>query len=1626
MGLTLQACDKGCLKCNAKNECIFCDTSNNYYLSGVNCAVSTLTNCLLLNSNGECGQCAANYYLDVSTKKCVAVETLKQVANCSYYGSAQVCIKCAKNFFIKDSKCTAVVKLVDNCETYSDDGKCVGCASGFIFNAARDGCVAIPSVSGCSAYSFLDCKTCSTGFLQNPNLYFVDYQTSSASIYAEVRRFIAGTSNDWTALYRCQKYQDANCLTASAFNVCTTCKAAYFLTADKACRAYPKPIIEACLTYNSLITCSSCLSGYYLESSVKCTLIAGDKLITDCVTYDNKAANVQCTLCSAAKYLSANTCSSARADSINITNCKTNTITSDSCAACNDSFVLTTDFKKCLANIPNCAEYNTSSSTTTVLTCKTCNSTFYLNTVDSVTTCVPGGIEGCISYSSSTVCIACNVAEYYLKDAKCTKHVKADNCLTYSGANFNECATCAAGFYPFKYSTTCSAITVVASCATYNDDATCATCVADFFLLNSKCVSISNTYTGCKAANKDAVSCTTCMDGKALKTVDTVKTCVDNHNYIVDYCDTVGSGISFKINTDPDTDSCLVCKEGSFPFNLAGFFSCINNDHLTTRGVTVAAAVAGCRKYSNAATPVCQQCSKFLAIGAARSCVDTCSDDNTQLLDNLAGDINTCVSNAAAGLVTAYAITDCIVATKGKLDTDAAAAAASLHCIKFKSTLRPTVTLSTSVNLGDGPTLHKDLLASSIVRPDDAFLYNGFPITGVAPAALDKHTPADNASKDCELWYSDTNLYCARCKFGYSVLLDGTTKTTCVKIDDCDITVSYSGFSSSINRFLSCHKCKTATNFVTLSLTATGDAADTYFITRLTDAKLAVRCIAGTAVAADATIDLPLLVANCLVYGWNTVAAGTATANGKGCIACKPGFRFGDFSKPFTADCVEITGCDLTKGSMANRCSGCTQVNGAVAQYKALENYKAQLCRIVKTDNCLFSDATEVSGFYKCRVCKPGFWLNHDNYCEKIDLPQCKDNINTPAFPTTLYKLPDSTDVAATAEYYAVKHLSKANSITGCDYCATGFTGFRMVTGEKQCVVSPYVASNVFVADPLKYVTDCSKYLNNLDTANSPVATCSLCKNNKIPTDDGKKCVASISNCTTAQKDAITKCKTCAITHVQIAGACLLKNIAGCATYDASATELACSACNDGFVLAANKKACTAGKVIGCKVYDVDLAWSCTTCLDGYTRITTTNSRSYCFKINDGSNCKVLDGSATGLQGNLYKCTTCNANNSAAYLPKAFATTDVTKSQSLCLSLNLVDKCITYLTSSSTVGTNSYLCTACSTGFWVDEDKNVCVARVNQPSGCTEYEKNKDKCKVCSTSTFINETATDCVSFPNGILRCATYSNDTVCTSCNVPSYLNANACPLSTVISKCAGYSGNYTCTGCESGYFLTNSTFCEIAKAANCYTYTSINACEKCSLADTNKGLKTDTNGITNCVDKNVANCDISTNEFPFKCTTCKKGFFLATDGTCAAATAINKCLLYDTATTCILCEALSVLAVDRKSCVETAFSAYNDANCVDSQVLGTPACSKCTPGSVFVNNVCTSCSNNTYTDGCFSCDPANQATCFSCRPGYYQTQAGKCVAISTIINNNGTTSSAMINTLFGLFALLAALLF
>ncbi len=1624
MGLTIQQCDKGCLKCSARNECVFCDTTNNYYLSQTKCLTSALTNCMTLNLNGDCGMCASNYYLDVSTKKCVAVETSKQVANCQYYANGQACVRCVKGYFIKDGKCVAVVKTVDNCEIYSDDGKCASCATGFLFNAARDGCVASPNVNGCSAYSFLDCKTCSAGYIANANLYFVDYQSNALNIQADINKFVAGNINDWTALKRCQKILDLNCLVASAHNVCTTCAAGFFLTTEKTCRAYPRPIIEACQTYNSLITCSGCLSGYFLESNTKCTLIAGDKLITDCVTYDNKANTVRCVQCVAAKYLSGNTCV-ARVDSVSIVNCKATNPNGDDCLTCNENFQPTGDNKKCLPAIANCQVYGTGTTTTsTVHTCTTCRSKYYLN-VDSsnVTTCIAGNLVGCVTYNSATVCGACDTSAYYLAAGLCKLHSKVDNCSVYETTSQGKCATCNTGFYPFGLSQTCETYTpIVQNCIDYNmSDNKCANCASGFQLKNDNTCFAVSSLPNCKTAGADGV-CSNCSDKFALKNAD--KTCIANHDYILANCDVAGADAVFSVANVQVSAHCKTCKENSYPMNLGDYNACVSTNILALKGVTT---VENCKRYSNEATPLCLQCTGTLYLNipatGARTCVATCPATSTILLENLnTGTVNTCSAEAA------YYLANCLVGIH--VFDNAEATKSKIICIKAAGVRALSVALA-GVGIADNRFMWRDSFDSDVQQHPDALLYYGvvFDIFD-ASAATNKHDvatpPAGLTAADvkCEIYYFDgTDYFCLRCKWGYTVAAEAA-KTKCEKIASCNNSARFGGFSSTLNAILSCHACSGAGEEIVVSINPVLAPTTTFSLRAPTTTYKSIQCLVPSAATNAATVATK--IDNCQIYALIYIGAATAVDNTEsGCIACKSGYKLNG-SNLISKTCVVIDDCDATKTSMPNRCSACSQTGTAGAvQFRAHDTLAFQSCTKTHTDNCLIADETDSAnaGFKFCSLCKPGYYLNSDKRCERITLPGCSD-----ATGSTFYKLPATLTDVTVNRHQLLKHVSKQSTIAGCDSCNSGYNVVKLAANDRQCVLSSYVQGNTYITGT-KYIADCAKYNNVLADA-TPESTCLVCKNNKIPTEDGKSCVTNITSCKIAQNTEKTKCFTCLDTHVSVSGVCNLKSIQNCATYDTTPTvsDLLCTACANGFVLASNNKSCSSGKVFACNVYTVNQPFMCTSCQTGYSLISTNNSnKTYCLKINDGSNCRTLDlTAASGLQGRFYKCNSCVSTNSAAFVPKAWPN-DETKPQSICMALNLVDKCISYNIASFTVRENTYLCTACAAGFFLNEDLNTCVARKNLPVGCTEYEVKQDKCKTCSTSTFISADATDCVNFPNGILGCSTYSNDTVCTSCNSPRFLSNNTCRLSTEISKCVAYSANFTCTACEAGSFLTNSTFCEQAKALNCFTYTNINTCEKCDPKDNNKGLKTDTvTGVTSCVDKNVANCDISTNVFPFTCITCKKGFFLGTDGACAAATPIAKCLAYDSANTCTKCEPASVLTVDRKACNDTSFGAFLDANCDETQQLATPACSRCNPGSFFANNACSSCTNNTFANGCFSCDPNNQTACFACRPGYYQTQNGNCLSVNPAPVTNNTGSSASIVKLFSIVAFLFALLF
>ena len=55
---------------------------------------------MLIDSEGGCLFCNEGYYVDANTLKCIAVDELSIVNNCSHYSMLGSCIKCDHGFYL--------------------------------------------------------------------------------------------------------------------------------------------------------------------------------------------------------------------------------------------------------------------------------------------------------------------------------------------------------------------------------------------------------------------------------------------------------------------------------------------------------------------------------------------------------------------------------------------------------------------------------------------------------------------------------------------------------------------------------------------------------------------------------------------------------------------------------------------------------------------------------------------------------------------------------------------------------------------------------------------------------------------------------------------------------------------------------------------------------------------------------------------------------------------------------------------------------------------------------------------------------------------------------------------------------------------------------------------------------------------------------------------------------------------------------------------------------------------------------------------------------------------------------------------------------------------------------------
>ncbi len=334
------------------------------------------------------------------------------------------------------------------------------------------------------------------------------------------------------------------------------------------------------------------------------------------------------------------------------------------------------------------------------------------------------------------------------------------------------------------------------------------------------------------------------------------------------------------------------------------------------------------------------------------------------------------------------------------------------------------------------------------------------------------------------------------------------------------------------------------------------------------------------------------------------------------CAACNPGYKAvgstDNASSPVVVEhmvsrCDKIANC--TSSTWFNYCSQCD--TGYAYNYSALSGVMYDQCLQSFQNPYCFAYNSSTS---KCVYCQKGYYLNPDNYCEKIDAPKCNTN-----------------EFSLNSEW-THKDISTAlflnNNGFGCRKCNDGFVGLETTTPKSMCSYSSFHQREKVISTS-NFLYKCSKYKNQVNSFK-----CEQCSSGYILTTDSKCVEASgLPRCTEALNQ--TQCNKCESSFVLVNKACVAGQIEHCLVYENKLTNTSqrCEACIQGFYLFENT--CKQGSITNCASYTTESR--CSACEQGYTKIFNSNT-DYCFPNPEGG-CKAFDPDQ--FQLGFLKCTTC-------------------------------------------------------------------------------------------------------------------------------------------------------------------------------------------------------------------------------------------------------------------------------------------------------------------------------------------------------------------------------------------------
>jgi hypothetical protein len=1535
-------CDKGCLRCTPENTCELCDMMDFYKLVNNACEKVVSENCLLINQSGECVACNQGFYIEKTSRKCIAVD--KPIQNCFFYDSTQSCMICNTDFFLDGIDCKPVTNKIANCQFYVLANQCSICQDGYLIDFDSKTCTQVAK-NTCVNFSRIKCDKCNSAYIKNENLYFKEIFKFSSLVEKEVvlNLIASEDSEEIKKQTICEKTTVDNCLEFENFKKCKVCKSGYFLIPETGlCQIFPISVIANCMRYSSYTSCIECSNQFFLKNSTSCSPV---QEVENCNEYNGTSSTTSCKTCKDEYYLSGSTCKIREKV---IDKCDEKSKTSDSCLRCASGFQKTNDSLKCLPVVPDCEVYSSSSISDEALNCTQCKKGFILD----VDVCKQGTIAGCAIYTanssfSSQTCEECN-NQFFLNNNTCTQINPISNCLFYNGTKDKTCDECEAGHFNFLINSKCKTLTPITNCRTYTTNSnplTCDLCNEGYLPNTEKTVCSPMTITNC-ASGSDLNTCTECKKDFALNGGN----CYGVLDFMSKNCQL--TDINDRNDGEVLETTCKECKITSIPIEHSGLGVCVKNENLPIFSIT---AVPNCAKYNINGN--CIECNLGKYLLDDGSCSDTCGLTITRY------NYTNKKSNYCQGTAGACNITSPKIVGTGN------------GCIKCSTNHVRTLSYTSNDYTNVVPAVGTDIISN----PRELV-----PIVDCVDQTGKTFNEGTNSSSstpilNCKYFKARTgnanHLDCIRCNDFYSGAMEGAIITSCNADTDSKEDKKY-GLDLIWEKLFSVYECKssgnipfigyieTAANNPTPTILRAINPADAPFNGTLKKSNF---CSLNTA---DANINQNrTILDNCGLAAYRISSSNTVTS--VVCAACKPGFKASTVDATYSfikTACTAIPNCTGTQ--WFNSCSQCA--NNFAYEFNTTTNEIDYTSCVSYTFD---ANCYAVSNTGQCQICKKGFVLNEDLFCDNYTPPNCASNNNFN------YATSGPSFTANNPNYKAFMHF-RHNNVLGCGACKTGYSIVELSSNLRICTESEYIKTyGSTLGATSNYIKYCESYFYDSDYK------CKKCKAGQILVASKDKCVAEITDCLIAS-DTPNQCNTCKSGYALKNNICVKGNIENCEQYyeDSNNTEVLCASCANNYFLDSNDTKCTKTLVKNCKE-PISLK-KCDNCEPGFMMYQQSDF-DYCFPIDGSYDCNSVSIANNTDHGAEITCNSCSLSNQIIVTDSG----DNIPIKTICMPYRSTENCKTHNVY-DTLSESTFHCLECKEGYYLNKNDMTCIERKVLPNDCIVYKTDEDICLQCSETTFKEDNGKKCTAFPVGIIGCVNYLNAASCTGCRENMFLSGKTCENvleANFITNCVLYQNGTTCKECKENFVLNNNT-CTKANVNNCIKFVSNDICEICK---SGYGLK-ETAGKTDCVSVNQAKCVTYTPKDPFPCLICEADFYPDTDGKCVKANPlITDCILYKNNETCEKCKTGTILALDKKSCLKGNLAAFIPQFC-ETSVLSEPLCIICSAGNVFNNGQCTPCAANGAATGCFSCDPFNDNKCIVCQSKYFMNKDGVCTSI------------------------------